>query len=272
MKVINTWICQDHFKIDPAVANAPGPICAACQFGKVHRKAHTMNHDSITSKHLAPGNGKYIYATFHESKDVNGMVKSKKDFQNFAAQYGVCVKTIRADSGAYASTLFKASCEVDQQERTFCAVGGHWQNGVAEWHIGITTQTTQTILLHAMLNWSGIVTDEFWPYAIRHVCTFHNASIWSGLGKSPHHLFTGNKAPWNMSNFWVFVCPVFVLDKRLQDGDSLKKWKAHSWVGVYVGHSLAPSGNVPVIYNPYMTHISHSFMWSLMTIFPPSVA
>jgi hypothetical protein len=56
--------------------------------------------------------------------------------------------------------------------------------------------------------------------------------------------------------FCVFGSPVYVLDKKLQDGDSPPKWKARSWIGVYDGHSLAHSGNVPVVYNHYTTHIS----------------
>lgn len=59
--------------------------------------------------------------------------------------------------------------------------------------------------------------------------------------------------------FSGFGSPVFVLDKKLQDGDTLSKWKPRSWVGVYVGHSIAHSGNVPVIYNPQTTHITPQF-------------
>jgi hypothetical protein len=52
---------------------------------------------------------------------------------------------------------------------------------------------------------------------------------------------------------------VYVLDKCLQDEDSFPKWKARSWLGVYVGNSLAHAGNVPVIYNPITTHVSPQF-------------
>lgn len=52
--------------------------------------------------------------------------------------------------------------------------------------------------------------------------------------------------------FWLSR---FVLDKCLQDDDSLPKWKARSWIGVYLGHSLARSGNVPLVYLQAM------FLW-----------
>jgi len=72
-------------------------------------------------------------------------------------------------------------------------------------------------------------------------------------------MITGDPAPWRLSDFHVFGCPVFVLDKRLQDGDSLPKWKARCRSGVYVGHSLQHAGNVPLVYNPATTHVSPQY-------------
>jgi hypothetical protein len=62
-----------------------------------------------------------------------------------------------------------------------------------------------------------------------------------------------------MNDFLVFGCPVFILDKRLKDGNNLNKWKARSWEGIYVQHSLQHAGNVPVIYNPITLQISPRF-------------
>ncbi len=41
------------------------------------------------------------------------MVKSKLEFQAFAARFNVKIQSIRADNGAYASALFKTACEQD---------------------------------------------------------------------------------------------------------------------------------------------------------------
>jgi hypothetical protein len=124
MKQLNVWICQNCFSIDPSIANAPDPICAACQFGKAHRKPHKNNTGSISARHQHPGEGvsadqleatypgklpttkglptmkhykycnvwvdhysRYIFPTFHETKESSEMVRSKKEFQSFASRY-----------------------------------------------------------------------------------------------------------------------------------------------------------------------------------------
>lgn len=76
---------------------------------------------------------------------------------------------------------------------------------------------------------------------------------------SPHQLFPGQEAPWNLNDFRVFECPVYVLQKRLQDGDHFSKWKAQSWQGVYIGPSSHNASSIPLIYNPSNTHVSPQF-------------
>jgi hypothetical protein len=152
----------------------------------------------------------YIFPTFHISKDNNEMLGSKKCFEDFAARFQVCICSVRVDNGAYASQQFQQACAAAQQDLTYCAVSGHWQNGVAKWHVGMVTQTARTLLLHAMAHWPGIVTEEFWPFAVRHASTFHNALIRGDTNQSPHRMFTGEEAPWRMDHFRVFGSPVFV--------------------------------------------------------------
>jgi hypothetical protein len=188
-----------------------------------------------------------VYPTFYETKHATELINSKTKFERFAGKFNVKIKRIRADNGVYSSTPFQLACEASQQELTFCAVGGHWQNGVTERHIGTITQTARTLLLHAITRWPKVLTKEFWPFTVRHACTFHNASINPATNLSPHECFTGEPPPWRISDFRVFGCPVFVLDKHLQDGDSLLKWRVRCWPGVYVRHSLQHAGNVPLV-------------------------
>jgi hypothetical protein len=72
-------------------------------------------------------------------------------------------------------------------------------------------------------------------------------------------MFTGSRAPWRLEDFRILGANTYVLDKCHQDGNSVAKWKARSWLGVCVGHSLAHAGNVLFIYNPIATHDTSQF-------------
>jgi hypothetical protein len=287
MKQLSHWIRRGYFGLDKSIANAPDPICKACQFGKARQKAHRSDTGKIAENHTLPGQGvsadqmeagcpgkvrtthslpshksykyikfwvdhatRYIFPAFHKTKDLKSLVDSKAAFEAFAGKFGIAIQSIWADNGVYASDGFKSVCAAQQQDLTHCAVGGHWQNGIVERTIGFVTQTARTIILHAMASWPTTVTEEFWTFVVHYACTFHNALIRVDTERSPHHMFTGSLAPWKLQDFRVFGSPAYVPDKRLQDGDSLRKWKARSWLGVYVGVSLIHAGNVPVIYNP----------------------
>jgi hypothetical protein len=50
LKLISHWILCGYFhNVDPSVANAPDPICAACQYGKGHRKTHNADKGIIAA-------------------------------------------------------------------------------------------------------------------------------------------------------------------------------------------------------------------------------
>lgn len=184
---------------------------------------------------------------------------SKREFQTYAKRFNISIQYICADNGVYTAGQFQVSCEEDNQELTFCAVGSHWQNGVqsntSAWSLKWPAQFSCT----PSPTGQGVLNEEFWPFAISHAVNFHNASLDPVTKKSPYQLFTGQPAPWRLQDFRVFGCPVFVLDKRLQDGDSLQKWKIRCWTGVYIEQSLQHAGHAPLIYNSNTTHVTPQY-------------
>jgi hypothetical protein len=274
----------------------PDPACSFCNFGKAQQKCHKTHTGHISEGHTKPGHGvssdglesgtpgrpfttkgspsntrynyvsfwvdhmsTFVYITFHSSKAAKELVRSKTDCEQFAARYNVNIKNIRADNGVYAAQLFREACIQKQQNLTFCAVGAHWQNGIAERFIGTITQRARTILLHAMAKWSDVIKEDMWTFALRHAINFHNSLIRKDSEFTPYRLFTNQESPWSLRDFRIFGSPTYVLQKELQDGMSFSKWKPRAWKGVHIGHSTCHASSIPLIYNPETTHISPQF-------------
>jgi len=171
---LNKWIRAGHFPHVPSsLAVEPDPICTACAFSKARQKPHKAHIGHISKLHKAPSQGvssdgmeagvpgrpfpteglpskkclryvsfwidhysKYVYAYFHETKASHELLSSKAEFDSFAARYNVQIRAICADNGVYAAKCFRESCLKQQQDLSSCAVGAHWQNGIAERFIG----------------------------------------------------------------------------------------------------------------------------------------
>ncbi len=58
-------------------------------------------------------------------------------------------KSYHTDNGQFVDKDFKDDCTMSNQSVTFCGVGGHHQNGIAEQKIKELTLGAQTLLLHA---------------------------------------------------------------------------------------------------------------------------
>jgi hypothetical protein len=202
---------------------------------------------------------KYVYATFHQTKAASELLASKQEFESWAAKYNVHISSIRADNGVYTAKVFIESCTKKQQNLTFCGIGAHWQNGIAERFIGTITEKARTFLLCAMHKWPSHITKDMGSFSIQHAVTFHNYTIGRGQVSSPFQLFTGEDPTANLGDFKVFGSPTFVLDKTLQDGNNFGKWKPRSLQGIYIGASSCHSSHVPLIYNPSSTHITPQF-------------
>jgi hypothetical protein len=210
------------------LAREPDPFCQTFQFGKAHKCSHKCDVGHTAREHHCLGDGvssdsmeagclgrpmttgglptskhfkycsfwvdhfsRFIYVTFYDSKKAEELAQSKLEFEDFASRFQVRLKSIPADNGVYRACSFQDACQRNQQRLTFCAVGMHWQNGIAEQFIGSITQQARTILLHAMARWPQVVFEDMWPFAIPHAVTLHNCSVHKDKPSSPFELFTG---------------------------------------------------------------------------------
>jgi len=111
--------------------------------------------------------------------------------------------------------------------------------------------------------WPQIINKTFWPFATCHAvniyvncyrgCQSMAISLIEEFTNMPTSLTPQDLHPWD--------CPVYVLDKRLQDGNhTSSKWESCAWLGIYdVGHSTIHSGNVILVYNPTTGHTTPQF-------------
>jgi hypothetical protein len=58
----------------------------------------------------------------HETKKAEELLRSKLEFEEYAAHFGINIKNIRADNGVYTANIIQESCKKKQQNLSFCAV------------------------------------------------------------------------------------------------------------------------------------------------------
>jgi len=122
------------------------------------------------------------------------------------------------------------------------------------------SQLPGTILLHAMAHWPTTVTEAYWPFVIRHAVTLYNIAPRNDNTISPWEAFTGFPSSKTAIDCKVWVCPVYVFHKSLQDNPSTAKtWTSCCWQGVFVGLSSLHASNVALVYNPLTQHMTPQF-------------
>ena len=77
------------------------------------------------------------------------------------------VRRYHSDNSRFAEQPFQEAVEANNWNITFCGVGAHHQNGIAERKTRTLTETARTILLHAKQRWPEMVTTNLWPFALK---------------------------------------------------------------------------------------------------------
>jgi len=272
------------------------PKCKACLQGKAHQRSHNENTSVIGKDHTKPGAGvsvdhveagtpgyiwqtkgaptnrrykyfslyvdhdsRFLYPFFQEGKMAAETQKGKHAFEAFAKAKGISLHHIHTDNGVFNSNLNKTDIASKNQTISFCGVNAHWQNGIVERYNGVICAAACTMLLHAQSHLPEIITAEFWPFAIQHAVNLYSTTSRRHKDTCPWARFTACDPPWSLADFRPLFCPVFVLDRRLQESNHLPKWQTRAETGVYIGHSHQYSKSVPLTWNPRTKLVSPQF-------------
>ena len=191
----------------------------------------------------------FVYMQFSTAADET--VKAKKAFEAFADTHGVIIHHYHADNGRFAETQWLEAVREQGQSISFCGVGAHHQNGIAEKKIRDVQESARTMMLHAAIRWPKGHTVSLWPYAIRMAVDVMNSTPRTDDSRfSPIERFGREKVRPQLKNFHSFGCPVYVLSAPLQTQQAQSKWMSRARLGIYLGMSPRHARSVALVLNP----------------------
>lgn len=240
--------------VDQLVSRTPGLIAQMSGFLTKERYFHaTVFCDNFSD---------FTYVHIQKHASAEETLSAKVAFERHCGERGVKVIRYHADNGIFATSLWRQSCESQNQRLSFAAVGGHHQNGKAENRIRQLQDQTRTSLIHAQRRWPAAITANLWPYALRLSCESGNElpKIGNKDGKTPAQLFSGSNVLMNPKHWQPFGCPTYVLLPNLQSAGGIHgKWEARSRVGVYLGRSPQHARSVALVLSIETGHVSPQF-------------
>jgi hypothetical protein len=204
----------------------------------------------------------YTYPHLMEDVTLHAPLVAKEAYERLAATFGVIIKGYHSDNGRYADTGWQDACESLLQRFSYCGVGQHSQNGIAEKRIRDLSDTTRACLLHAKQRWPEGVCTNLWPFALRYVCDVRNKVRVRDNGKTAEENFasTDGLTGIRLEHFHPFGCPIYVLEAKLQSGVSkIPRWDPRSRLGVYLGHSPFHAGSVSLVLHLTTGHVSPQY-------------
>lgn len=202
-----------------------------------------------------------IHIEFQSSLSSHDTLRAKVAFEQMCRDSGVVVKKYMSDNG----TAFTAKDYTDHladyhQISKLAGVGAHHHNAQAERAIRTIMSIARTMMIHAGIHWPDMARASLWPMAVAHACYVWNHVPDADTGLSPIDIFTKTRWPQRkLMDLHVWGCPVYVLDKALQDGKKIPRWKPRSERTVYMGTSRQHASTVPLVLNPSTGSLTPQF-------------
>ena len=294
MKLIQLNLCGDG-GYPEYLRKCKAPMCASCQYGKqTKRPVRKKESHPIKSKNFKPGfeisvdqlessvggrqtagNGKskknlitvctlfvdhcsqFMFAHPQSSTSAAETLEGKSKFERCARSNGVAIKNYQADNGSFASAEFTDDVKSLNQNIRYCAPGAHHQNGVAERHIRTVSELSRSMMIDAACKWPGKVTTALWPFAVLLAVDIWN-NVPRGEQGAPIDTFSNHRRS-STKDFHPFGCPVFILNRNLQNSKKIPRWDPCCHRGIYLGRSPNHADNVALVLNLTTGHITAQF-------------
>ena len=250
----------DVVSMDQLVSSTPGLI--ACLHG-----GRPTTERYVGSTVFVDQASDFCYIYHHTSLNSEETVKAKLAFEAEAKRHGVTIKHYHADNGLFRSKNFKAALEKAGQTISYAGVGAHHQNGIAEKRIGDLQRRATTLLLHAQRRWPDAINVHLWPYALRCANETRNTTPTKGHDQCPLSRFNGSDFTPSYRHQHHFGCPVYVLDKNIQDGKKARKWIDRTRIGINLGPSPKHASSVALILSLQTGLVSPQFHCSYDDLF-----
>jgi Reverse transcriptase (RNA-dependent DNA polymerase) len=244
----------DCVSIDQYISALPGRLPHTK--GK-ESKSERYNGGTIFIDHAST----FMYLRHQVSLTSGETLRSKKQFENYADQFGVKIQRYRADNVPFSSAAFLQNVKDNNQSIDFSGTGAHHQNGVAERSIQTVTRWARAMLLHAVIMWPDRADLSLWPFAMEHAIYLWNNMPKQDSRTAPLEIFTRTRFPSyeHLRRLHVWGCPAYVLDPKLQDGKQLPKWHPRSRRGQFLGVSPSHSSTIGRILNLTTGYISPQY-------------
>ncbi len=109
----------------------------------------------------------HVYAYLMRDLTLDETIPAKHGYERYLSLLGIKSKGYHANNSRFADNGFWDDCLDNDQSITFCGVGGHHQNGIAERKIKDLTLGARTILLHAKQMLPEYISTILWPFALK---------------------------------------------------------------------------------------------------------
>ena len=202
-----------------------------------------------------------VHVEFQKSLTTHATIEAKKQFESMCRDAGVVPQTYLSDNGtAFTSQAYRAHLEKFQQIQRFAGVGAHHHNSRAERAIQTIMSISRAMLMHCFLHWPDLEDTSLWPMAVQHAVYLWNHVPNPTTGLCPADVFSRTRFEQSkLLDVHVFGCPVYVLEKAIQDGKKLPRWKPRSQRCMYLGRSASHASSVPLVLNPATGSITPQF-------------